>query len=147
MIGQFAVYNLLYGQKISKANAHFAALNLSVLKKWLKECYHMSENPVDFDVTLSFQILTCVYLRTKLRKKPNRNLTQEEESSWCLKILSQITTKKIRLNWQQSKTFCQRKTSSPSTMITNLSLPWQASLPLTFVFQRLNKRKMEATLS
>jgi len=62
-------------------------------------------------------------LRTKLKKKLNRNLTQEEDSSWCLKILSQITTKRIRMNWQRSETFCQRKTSSPSTMITNLSLP------------------------
>ena len=31
--------------------------------------------------TLSFQILTCVYLRTKLMKKLNRNLTEEEKSS------------------------------------------------------------------
>ena len=84
----------------------------------------MSENPVDLDVTFKFfQILTCVYLRTKLRKKLNRNLTQGEDFSQCLKILSQITTKKIRMNWQQFETFCQRKTSSPSTMITNLSLP------------------------
>ena len=82
----------------------------------------MSENPVDLEVTSSFQILTSVYLRTKLRKKPNRNLIQEEDSSRCLKILSQITTKKIRMNWQGSETFCRRKTSSPSTMITNLSL-------------------------
>ena len=83
----------------------------------------MSENPVDLDVTSSFQILTYVYLRTKLRKKLNRNLTQEEDSSRCLKILLQITMKKIIMNWQGSKTFCQRKTSNPSTRKTNLSLP------------------------
>ena len=107
----------------------------------------MSENPVDLEVTSSSQILTCVYLRTKLMKKLDRHLTQEEDSSRCLKILSQTTTKKIRMNWQGSETFCRRKTSSRSTMIANLSLRWQAFLPLTLVFQRLNERKMEATLS
>ena len=44
----------------------------------------MSENPVDLDVTFKFfQILTCVYLRMKLRKKLNCNLTQEEDFSQC----------------------------------------------------------------
>lgn len=141
--------SITYGtDKNFKSKHSFAALNLSISKKWLWERYHMSENPVDLDVTFKFfQILTCVYLRTKLRKKLNRNLTQEEDFSQCLKILSQITAKKIRMNWQRSETFCQRKTSSPSTMITNLSLPWQAFLPLTLVFQRLNEKKMEATSS
>ena len=94
------LWSITYGtDKNFKSKHSFAALNLSISKKRLKERYHMSENPVDLDVTFKFfQILTCVYLRTKLRKKLNRNLTQEEDFSQCLKILSQITAKKIRMN-------------------------------------------------
>ena len=45
-------------------------------------------------LTLPFQISTCnfVLMRTKLMLKLNRNLTEEENSSQCLKILTQITT-------------------------------------------------------
>ena len=43
-------------------------------------------------LTLPFQILTYLCLmRTKLLQKLNRNLTEEENSSQCLKILTQIT--------------------------------------------------------
>ena len=44
-------------------------------------------------LTLPFQILTCsfVLMRTKLMQKLNSNLTEEENSSQCLKILTQIT--------------------------------------------------------
>ena len=44
-------------------------------------------------LTLPFQILTCsfVLMRTKLMQKLNRNLTEEENSSQRLKILTQIT--------------------------------------------------------
>ena len=44
-------------------------------------------------LTLPFQISTCnfVLMRTKLMLKLNRNLTKEENSSQCLKILTQIT--------------------------------------------------------
>ena len=59
-------------------------------------------------VTSSFQMLTRAYLRTKLRKKLNRNLT-EEDCSQRLKILLQITMKKTRMGWQGFETFCQRK--------------------------------------
>ena len=42
--------------------------------------------------TLPFQILTYLCLkRTKLLQKLNRDLTEEENSSQCLKILTQIT--------------------------------------------------------
>ena len=44
-------------------------------------------------LTLPFQILTYLCLmRTKLLQKLNRNLTEEENSSQCLKILTQVTT-------------------------------------------------------
>ena len=36
---------------------------------------------------MSFQILTCVYLRMKLIKKLNCNLSEEEDSSRWSKIL------------------------------------------------------------
>ena len=44
-------------------------------------------------LTLPFQISTCnfVLMRTKLMLKLNRNLTEEENFSQCLKILTQIT--------------------------------------------------------
>ena len=43
-------------------------------------------------LTLPFQILTYLCLkRTKLLQKLNRDLTEEENSSQCLKILTQIT--------------------------------------------------------
>ena len=43
---------------------------------------------------LTFLLLTCsfVLMRTKLMWKMNCNLTEEENSSQCLKILTQITT-------------------------------------------------------
>ena len=38
-------------------------------------------------LTLSFQILTCVYSRMELMKKLNCNLSEEEDSSRWSKIL------------------------------------------------------------
>ena len=48
----------------------------------------MSVNPEDWDVDFGFPI---VLRRTKLMYKLNRNLTEEENFSQCLKILTQIT--------------------------------------------------------
>ena len=48
----------------------------------------MSVNPEDWDVDFAFPI---VLMRTKLMYKLNRNLTEEENFSQCLKILTQIT--------------------------------------------------------
>ena len=64
--------------------------------------------------TSSFQILTsCVYLRTKLTKKLNRNLTEEENSSKWSKLLSQVkvTIKRKRIGWQRMirKVFVKKK--------------------------------------
>ena len=48
-------------------------------------------------------------MRTKLMKKLNRKLTEKENSSYCLKILTQITIEKARMNWQGFEMFWQRK--------------------------------------
>ena len=48
----------------------------------------MSVNPEDWDVDFAFPI---VLMRTKLMYKLNRNLTEEENFSQCLKILTQLT--------------------------------------------------------
>ena len=49
----------------------------------------MYVNPKDWDVDFE---PSFVLMRTKLLQKLNRNLTEEENSSQCLKILTQITT-------------------------------------------------------
>ena len=61
-------------------------------------------------LTSSFQILTWVYLRTKLTKKLNLNLTEEEDSSQWSKSLSQVTVKKTKMDWQRFETFAKKKT-------------------------------------
>ena len=42
-------------------------------------------------LTLLFLTCSFVLMRTKLMQKLNRNLTEEENYSQCLKILTQIT--------------------------------------------------------
>ena len=59
-------------------------------------------------LTLAFNILNCVYLWTKAMKKLTRNLI-EEDSSQCLKILSQYTVKKTKIDWQRFEMFCLRE--------------------------------------
>ena len=56
-------------------------------------------------LTLAFNVLNCVYLRTKAMKRLTRNLI-EEDSSQCLKILSQDTVKKTKIDWQRFEMFC-----------------------------------------
>ena len=56
-------------------------------------------------LTVPFNILNCVYLRTKAIKKLTRNLI-EEDSSQCLKILSLYTVKKTKIDWQRFEMFC-----------------------------------------
>jgi len=62
-------------------------------------------------LTLAFKILNCVYLWTKAMKKLTGNLI-EEDSSQCLKILSQYTVKKMRIDWQRFEMFCLREMSN-----------------------------------
>ena len=59
-------------------------------------------------LTLSFNILKCVYLRTKAMKKLTHNLI-DEDSSQRLKILSQYTVKKAKIDWQSFDMFCLRE--------------------------------------
>ena len=111
MIGQFVVRNFLYRPNCQEQNYHFAALNLkrvkerrlSTLRNWM--------------LTLSFNILICVYLWRKAFKKLNHNLITEENSSQCLKILSQYTVKKTKVNWLKGK---QAVPSTNTCMITNI---------------------------
>ena len=53
----------------------------------------MSVNPEDWEVDFAFPNfnLAVVLMRTKLMQKLNRNLAEEENSSQCLKMLTQIT--------------------------------------------------------
>ena len=62
-------------------------------------------------LTLAFNILNCVYLWKKAMKKLTRNLT-EEDSSHSLKIVSQYTVKKPKIDWQEFEMFCQGKMSN-----------------------------------
>ena len=59
-------------------------------------------------LTLAFDILNCVYLKTKAMKKLTRNLI-DEDSSQCLKILSKYTVKTTKIDWQRFKMFCLRE--------------------------------------
>ena len=60
----------------------------------------------------------------KALKKLNHNLIKEEDSSQCLKILSQYTVKKTKVDWQRFEMFWLKgKQTIPSTntcMITNI---------------------------
>ena len=57
-------------------------------------------------LTLAFNILNSVYLGTKaMMNKLTRNRI-EEDSSQCLKILSQYTVKKKKIDWQRFEMLC-----------------------------------------
>ena len=49
-------------------------------------------------LTSSFNIVTVKYLWTKTMKKVNHNLMEEEDSSQCLKILSQYKVYKTKID-------------------------------------------------
>ena len=73
--------DLIYGHKIPKANAHFAALNHFILKKKrFKESYKTSVNFEDLNVDYVLQHFNLCLM--KAMKKLNRNLI-EEDSSLC----------------------------------------------------------------
>ena len=64
---------------------HFTALNLfiSKKKKGLKKVIRHLSTLRTWMLTLSFNILTCVYLCIKAMKKLNDNLIKEEDFSPC----------------------------------------------------------------
>ena len=95
----------------------------------------------------SFQILTCVYFRTKLKKKLNRNLTEEEDSIPWSKIVSQVTVKKTRMEWQRSETFFQGKRNDSFDNGKNLKLTFSSFFAICIFFSKTNERKMKATPS
>ena len=83
-------------------------------------------------------------------KKLTGNLI-EEDSSQCLKILSQYTVKKTKIDWQRFDMFCLReneeffrqiwqKTCMQPIILTSFFVIWS-------VFPKTNERKIEATPS
>ena len=110
MIGQFVVRNFLYRPNCQEQNPYFAALNLKVKERRLSTLRNWM-------LTLSFNILICVYLWRKAFKKLNHNLITEDNSSQCLKILSQYTVKKTKVDWLKGK---QAIPSTNTCMITNI---------------------------
>ena len=137
MIGQFVVRNFLYRPNCQEQNYHFAALNLykvkerrlSTLRNWM--------------LTLSFNILICVYLWRKAFKKLNHNLITEENSSQCLKILSQVTI-------EDENELAEREVF-PKTINEWILRQWQQTYLekllclLQCFFTRTNGEKMETT--
>ena len=108
---------------MSRAKCSFcSSCSLYLGKKKVKErCLSTLRN---WMLTLSFNILICVYLWTKALKKLNHNLIKEEDSSQCLKILSQYTVKKTKVDCQRFEMFwLEGKQAIPLTntcMITNI---------------------------
>ena len=111
------VHNLLYGQNF-KGKCSFCSFKSFYMyipkkKNDLKKVNISLEALMTWMFTSSFQILTCVYLRTKLTKKLNRNLTEEENSSKWSQLLSQVKVaiKKKRMGWQRMirKVFVKKK--------------------------------------
>ena len=145
MIGQFVVRDFLYRPNCQEQNYHFAALNLKVKERRLSTLKNWM-------LTLSFNILICVYLWRKAFKKLNHNLITEENSSQCLKILSQYTVKKTKVDWLKGK---QAIPSTNTVMYDNKHSckhtcsrsSWQASLPFAMFFSKTHERKIEATSS
>ena len=105
-----SLYNFLYRPNCQEQNPHFAALNLKVKERHLSTLRNWM-------LTLSFNILICVYLWRKAFKKLNHNLITEENSRQCLKILSQYTVKKTKVDWLKGK---QAIPSTNTCMITNI---------------------------
>ena len=62
-------------------------------------------------LTLTFNILNCVYLCTKAMRKLTRNLI-DEDSSQCLKILLQYTVMKTKIDSQRFEMCCLREMSN-----------------------------------
>ena len=58
-------------------------------------------------LTLAFNIKLCLFVNEG-DEETIRNLI-EEDSSQCLKILSQDTVKKTKIDWQRFEMFCPRE--------------------------------------
>ena len=80
-------------------------------------------------------------------------LFEEEESSQCLKILSQFTVKKTKIHLQRFETFCQRENErflqQIKILIINIPAPDHLDELLGHFsfFSETNERTMEATSS
>ena len=107
-IGQFEVRNLLYGPKLLKKMLISELKISSPRKKSLNKVIRRLSTLRTWMLTLAFNILNCVYLWTKAMKKLIRNLI-DEDSSQCLKILSQYTVKKTKIDWQRFEMFFLRE--------------------------------------
>ena len=76
-------------------------------------------------------------MRTKLMQKLNCNLTEEENFSQCLKILTQITI-------EDENELAEREVF-PKTINKRILRQWQQTYLLQCFFKRTNEGKMETT--
>ena len=136
---------------------HFTALNLfiSKKKKGLKKVIRHLSTLRTWMLTLSFNILACVYLWIKVMKKLNDNLIKEEDFSQCYRSTQLKRRKSTGRDWRG---FSQEKTTNSfdkydtkhhcKYLHCRTWSSWQASLPFAmFFFSKTNERKMEASLS
>ena len=100
-------------------------------------------------LTLSFNILTCVYLWIKAMKKLNDNLIKEEDFSQCYHSIQLKRRKSTGRDWRG---FAQEKTTNSFDKYDTKHhckylhcctwSSWQASLPFAmFFFSKTNERK------
>ena len=102
-------------------------------------------------LTLSFNILTCVYLWIKAMKKLNDNLIKEEDFSQCYRSTQLKRRKSTGRDWRG---FAQEKTTNSFDKYDTKHhckylhcctwSSWQASLPFAmFFFQRPTKERLQ----
>ena len=107
-------------------------------------------------LTLSFNILTCVYLWIKAMKKLNDNLIKEENFSQCYRNTHAV--KKTKIDWQRLEGFCPRENNQFFWQIwyqTSLQIPTLPHLIIltsffaicNVFFSKTKERKTEASLS
>ena len=100
-------------------------------------------------LTLSFNILACVYLWIKAMKKLNDNLIKEEDFSQCYRSTQLKRRKSTGRDWRG---FAQEKTTNSFDKYDTKHhckylhcctwSSWQASLPFAmFFFSKTNERK------
>ena len=130
---------------------HFTALSLfiSKKKKGLKKVIRHLSTLRTWMLTLSFNILACVYLWIKAMKKLNDNLIKEEDFSQCYRSTQLKRRKSTGRDWRG---FSQEKTTNSFDKYDTKHhckylhcctwSSWQASLPFAmFFFQRPTKER------
>ena len=129
---------------------HFTALNLfiSEKKKGLKKVIRHLSTLRTWMLTLSFNILACVYLWIKVMKKLNDNLIKEEDFSQCYRSTQLKRRKSTGRDWRG---FAQEKTTNSFDKYDTKHhckylhcctwSSWQASLPFAMFFFKDQRKK------